>query len=235
MTKPRPKTGEERDVNRQLKIDALPQSARDAILALRDMGDTWPQIEARSARPYSKDWSKDGGGFIQWEELETRVLEEFPDLRIPKSSLHRWFDLRIAQVRKQVLIEGEKSREWAAALATKTLPDANQAVVNAMRDQVFSLMRTVGTADQGKFIEGLNQLALTMSRLQRVELLAKQVSVNERKVAQLEQDAEMKRKRFEGEMNAAEKKITRGEAVTAEDINRIRERVFGIGPSPTPA
>ncbi len=235
MTKPRPKTGEGRDVNRVLKIDLLPQSAKDAILALRDRGEPWPQIEAQSAKEYSSSWEKDGGGFVNWQTLDLKVLEEFPELRLPKSSLHRWFDLRIDQVRKQVMVESAQAREFAAAIATKTLPDGNAAVVNAMRDQVFGLLKSVGPNDQGKFIAGLNLLALTMSRLQRIELQARRVEVDERRVTQLEQDAAIKRQKFQKEMDDAETKITRGEALTASDINRIRERVFGIGPSPTPA
>ena len=40
MTKPRPKTGEKREVNQPLKIDKLPRSARDAIKLLYDRGRT---------------------------------------------------------------------------------------------------------------------------------------------------------------------------------------------------
>lgn len=236
MTKARPKTGEKREVRQPLKIDLLPQVARDAILALRDPGGlTWTEIEERSAKPYSKDWEKDGGGFIDWESLDLKVLEAFPDMRLPKSSLHRWFDLRIDQVRRQVLSESAQAREFAAAFVSKDLEGGNAAVVNAMRDQVFSLMQSAGDGDKSKFLAGLNLLSLTISRLQRVELLGRRVEVDERKVTQLEQDAELKRKRFLKEMDEAETKITRGEALTAEDINRIRERVFGLGPAPTPA
>jgi len=235
MSKARPKTGEEREVNRTLKIDLLPQTVKDAIQTLRDQGEPWPQIEARSAKPYSANWSQDGGGFVDWDALDTRVLEEFPDLRLPKSSLHRWYDLRIDQVRSQTLIESERARAWAQEFASKALPEANAAVINALRDQVFMLMRGVGRGDQAMFIEGLKDLTLAMTRMQRVELQAKRVAVDERKVAQLEKDAELKRKQFTKEMDDAERKITRGEALTAEDINRIRERVFGIGPAPVRA
>ncbi len=182
MTKPRPRTGEKREVNQPLKIDKLPQSVRDAIKLLYDRGATWIEIEGRSAEPFSANWEKDGGGFINWESLDLKVLELFPEMRLAKSSLQRWFDLRISQVRQQVLVEGEQARQWAAALATKSLPEGNAAVINAMRDQVFSLMQGVGGADRGKFLEGLNALALTMSRLQRVELQAKRVEADLAKI-----------------------------------------------------
>jgi hypothetical protein len=182
MTKPRPKTGEKREVNQPLKIDRLPQGARDAIKLLYDRGRTWIEIEEQSSRPFSKDWEKDGGGFIEWETLDLKTLEMFPELKLAKTTLQRWFDLRIAQVRSQVLKEGEQARQWAAALATKSLPEGNAAVINAMRDQVFSLMRNVGPGDQDKFLGGLNALALTMSRLQRVELQARRVEADLAKI-----------------------------------------------------
>jgi len=182
LTKPRPKTGEPRVVKQPLKIDRLPQSAQDAIKTLYDRGRTWVEIAEQSARPYSADWEKDGGGFIDWVLVESEDLDLFPGLRLAKSSLQRWFDLRVAQVRSQVLAESAKAREWAQAFSSNDLPGSNAAVMNAMRDQVFTLMQQVGPGDQGKFLAGLNLLSLTMSRLQRVELQARRVAVEEKTV-----------------------------------------------------
>ena len=235
LAKPRPKTGEERRTHQPLKIDLLPQAARDAIELLYDRGRTWVEIAEQSAKPYSAKWQEDSGGFIDWESLDLSVLERFPEMRLPKSSIHRWFDLRVAQARKKVLAESAQAREFAAAFAGRDLDGANSAVINALRDQVFSLIQSAGLGDKAKFADGLKDLTLAMSRMQRVELQARRVEVDERKVTQLEKDAELKRKRFTKEMDAAEKKITRGEALTADDINRIRERVFGIGPAPAAA
>jgi hypothetical protein len=235
MTKARPKTGEPRKSHQPLKIDLLPQAARDAIERLYDRGRTWMEISEQSGRPYSEKWDTDGGGFVPWETIELKVLEEFPELRLAKSSLHRWFDLRVSQARKEVLRESAQAREFASAFAGSDLSEANGAVINALRDQVFNLIQSAGNGDKALFAQGLKDLTLAMSRMQRVELQARRVEVDERKVAQLEQDAELKRKRFTKEMNDAEKKITRGQALTADDINRIRERVFGLGPAPTPA
>jgi hypothetical protein len=182
LSKPRPKTGEPRIVKQPLKIDRLPQSARDAIQTLYDSGRTWVEIAEQSARPYSADWEKDGGGFIDWVLVESECLDLFPGLRLAKSSLQRWFDLRVSQVRAQVLAESAKAREWAQAFSGNDLPGSNAAVMNAMRDQVFTLMQKVGPGDQAKFLEGLNLLSLTMSRLQRVELQARRVAVEEKTV-----------------------------------------------------
>jgi hypothetical protein len=234
MTKPRPKTGEARKSKQPLKIDRLPQSAQEAIKQLYDRGRTWVEISEQSAKPYSAEWEKDGGGFIDWELVDTGSLDLFPDLRLAKSTLQRWFDLRVAQVRAQVLAESAKAREWAGAFAGNDLADSNAAVMNAMRDQVFTLMQKVGPGDQAKFLEGLNLLSLTMSRLQRVELQAKRVEVDARKLRVLEEREALQRQKLEAETEGAAKKLQKGE-LTVADINRLRERVFGLPPVENPA
>jgi hypothetical protein len=231
MTKPRPKTGEPRKARQPLKIDRLPESAQAAIKALYDRGRTWVQIAEQSAKPYSAEWEKDGGGFIDWVQVDTDALDLFPALRLTKSSLQRWFDLRVSQVRAQVLAESAKAREWAATFAGNDLPASNAAVMNAMRDQVFTLMQKVGPGDQAKFLEGLNLLSLTMSRLQRVELQAKRVEVDARKLKLLEKREKTARAKFEKETNVAADKARRGQKLTEEDINSIRRSVFGLGPA----
>jgi hypothetical protein len=165
-----------------LKIDLLPQAAKDAIAELRDQGLPWPAIEEQSAKPYSANWAKDGGGFVDWESLETRVLEQFPDMRLPRTSLHRWFDLRMEQVRHQVLVESESARAWAHEFASKNLDGSNAAVINALRDQVFTMMRGVGEGDRQTFVKALQNLTLAMTRMQRVELQQKRVEADLAKI-----------------------------------------------------
>jgi hypothetical protein len=176
--KPRPKTGEPRKSKQPLKIDRLPQSARDAIEALYAQGRTWIEIAEQSALPYSAEWLTDKQGFIDWPALDAETLDLFPGLRLAKSSLQRWFDLRVSQMRAQVMAESAKAREWARAFAGNDLAGTNAAVMNAMRDQVFTLMQQVGPGDQARFLDGLNALSLTLARLQRVELQGKRVEAD---------------------------------------------------------
>ena len=119
MTKPRRKTGEERKTHLPFKIDLLPQSAREAIEMLYDRGRTWIEISEQSGKPYNEKWLENGGGFIDWEKLDLKILEEFPEMKLAKSSLHRWFDLRVAQARKKVLTESAQAREFASSLVGK--------------------------------------------------------------------------------------------------------------------
>ncbi len=225
MTKPKPKTGEPRAARQPLKIDRLPQSAQEAIKQLYDLGRTWIEIAEQSARPYSPEWQKDGGGFIDWVQVDSDALDLFPGLRLAKSSLHRWFDLRVSQVRAQVLAESAKAREWAAAFASADLPESNAAVMNAMRDQVFALMQQVGPGDQGAFLKGLNMLSLTMARLQRVDLQARRVAVDEKAIQMTLDMVKEKACKLIVEMQGGEGKST--VPLTREELlEKVRE-IYG--------
>lgn len=227
MTKPRPKTGEERKTHQPLKIDLLPQSVREAIEKLYD-GHTWLEISEQSAKPYSAKWQEDGGGFIDWEKLELRVLEQFPEMKLAKSTLHKWFDLRVSQARKRVLAESAQAREFAAAFAGNDLLNSNSAVINALRDQVFNLIQSAGVGDKALFAKGLKDLTLAMSRMQRVELAAKRVEVDQRKITILEAREKKAREQLDQATQRAAKSGTGQFSI--EDINLLRERTFGLPP-----
>lgn len=233
MAPTRPKTGEKRKKKQPLKIDLLPQAARDAVQALYDRGRTWKEIEEQSARPYSKDWASDSGGFVDWESLDLAVLEQFPDMRLSKSTLQRWFDLRVAQVRDEVLRQSAMAREFAASFAAGNLEEANAAVVNALRDQVFDLMQSGSVGDKITFIKGLQNLTLAMSRMQRVDLQAKRVDVDARRIALLEERERTARERVDQATAAAAKRGGSGQ-FSLEDINLLRERTFGLPPLVAP-
>jgi hypothetical protein len=230
MAKPRPKTGEPRKTHQPLKIDLLPEDARQAIQYLYDNGRTWMEIEQQSQLPYSPKWKDDRGGFIDWESLDLKVLEQFPEMKLPKSNLQRWFDLRVRQARAQVLAESARAREWAQAFAGANLPDANAAVINALRDLVFGVLQNVGQLDKARMMEQLKDLTLAMTRMQRVELQERRVSVDERKVKALEERESRAREALDDETKKAARS---GDGqFSLEGINKIRERVFGLPPLP---
>lgn len=169
--KARPKTGEARKTHQPLKIDLLPEAVRDAVTFLRNRSfRTWEQIAEQSAKPYSKDWTKDGGGFVEWDKLPLDVLEQFPELRLPVTTLHRWYDLRVKQVHAQVLKESETARAFAEKFASASIDDPNSAVINAMRDEVFNLAAKMESGSRADYMAALNQLTLALTRIQRIEL-----------------------------------------------------------------
>jgi hypothetical protein len=179
MAKARPKTGEKRKTNQPLKIDQLPEAVRAAITYLRNKRfKTWEQIEELSGKPYSKEWDKDGGGFIDWPSIDADLLDAFPGLKLPKSSLHRWYDLRVAQVQTQVLAESETARAFAAKFSGAGIDDANNAVINAMRDEVFTLAGKMDAGSRAQYMDALNGLTLAMSRIQRVQMQSLKVKAD---------------------------------------------------------
>ncbi len=231
MAKQRPKTGERRQTNLPLKIDRLPEAIQQAILILRNQqGKSWQAIEEQSARHYSKDWQKDGGGFIEWESLPTEALEHFPDLKLPHTNMHRWYDLRVRQVHEQKLKEAEFAHAWAEKYAKGSLRGSTEAVVNAMQAEVFNLMQTVSDGDRVMFLKGLNGLALVMTRLRRLELQERAVDADERKVALLERREAVAIEKLEAEAAKMAKNAGAGKDIRA-DIDRLRERVFGLPPA----
>jgi hypothetical protein len=178
MTKRKPKTGEARETNQPLKIDRLPTAVHDAILYLRNTsGKTWLEIEARSGEKYRAEWKSGGGGFVNWDDLPVAVLELFPDMRLPHTSLHRWHDLRVAQVQKDVLVRSEQAREIAQAFSKSIVKNSDGAVMNAARDTIMAILAEDATA-RGRAAAGKALIVLA-----EVMQSARANDIKERKVA----------------------------------------------------
>jgi hypothetical protein len=229
MTKSRPKTGEKRELNRPLKIDRLPVEVRDAILALRDAGKTWPEIEELSALPYNRKWQSQGGGFVNWEGLPTPVLELFPDLKLPHSNLHRWYDLRVSQVIAETMMRSAQAREIATAFAKSVVKGADEAVVNAARDQLMAILAEDATP-KGRLnaTKGLIALAEVMQGARTNSIKERKVGVDERRIRVLEEREKLARERVDQATQQAAKKGTGQFSI--DDINLLRERTFGLPP-----
>jgi hypothetical protein len=219
----RPKTGEKRRTRQPLKIDRLPVEVRDAIQKLRAQGKTWLEIEELSSLPLDK------GGFVNWDALPTAVLELFPDLRIPHSNLHRWYDVRVEQVAAEVLERAEQARSIAKMFAAAGLDKTNEAVMNAARDIIFSMLQASDSKSQKDAAKALLALAEIVQQSRSNDIRERAVAVDERKIKALEAREELMRRKLEAETEKAAKKLSKGE-LTVNDLNRLRERVFGLPP-----
>lgn len=224
MAKARPKTGEKRLAKRDLKIDRLPIEVRDEIQQLKAKGRTWQEIEELSSLP------RDKGGFIDWESLPTPVLELFPDLRLPHTSLHRWYDLRVEQVISETMARASVAREVAEAFAKSTVAHADEAVLNAARDQIMSVLAEDATP-KGRMAAAktLIVLADVLQEARKNDIKERSVNVDERKIQLLEQREALARKRLEAETERASKKLAKG-TLTQEDLDRLKQRTFGLAP-----
>jgi hypothetical protein len=222
VAKARPKTGEPRQTNQPFYIDRLPPSVWDEIVRLYNgQGKTWEEIEALSALPTDK------GGFVEWENLPTPVLELFPNMRIPRSNLHRWYDVRKRQVQREVLIRSEQARTIAESFAKSELVNGDEAVINAARDTLMGVLAEDGSeAGRLNATKGLIKLGELMQK-------AKTNSIRERKVSVDEQTLQLKldeiKRRTEKLIGELEPKP--GEAaqtISREDVLRQVKDIYGV-------
>ena len=221
----RPKTGEVRKTKQPLKIDRLPAEVHDAIQFLYTVaGKSWIQIEAQSALPFDKDWKTTGRGFVPWDDLQTTILELFPELRLPHSNLHRWFDLRIAQVRQTTLARAEQARVLAESFADAKIDGDKDAVLYAARDIFFGILSEDGSlAARAAAGKALLALAKEQQKSRTNDIRERQVAVDEQ-VIQMKLD-EIKRKAGELVKDAEAPdapKMTREEV-----ISRVKE-IYGV-------
>jgi len=222
VAKPRPKTGERRETNQPLKIDRLPPSVHEAILILRNRrGKTWQEIEDLSAQPIDKD------GFVDWDNLPVAVLELFPEMRLPKSNLHRWFDLRVEQVRKDVLVKSEQARAIAESFAKSQLVNGDEAVINAARDTLMGVLSEDGTeAGRLNATKGLIKLGELMQKARTNAIRDRKVAVDEQTL-QLKLD-EIKRKAGELIDSLEPKSGDAAPVVSREDVLRQVKDIYGV-------
>ncbi len=231
MKSSRPKTGDKRRANQPLKIDRLPAVVHEAIQYLKNIrGKTWQEIEEQSSRPFSANWQKDFGGFVPWETLPIDVLELFPDLRLPHTNLHRWYDLRVSQVQAEVMARSEQARVIARAFAKSVVAKSDEAVINAARDQIMSVL-SEDASPKGRMsaAKALIGLAEVMQGARGNKIKERKATVDERRIRMAEEKEKLARQRMEAATTQAAKKIKDGK-FGIDDINALREKVFGMPP-----
>jgi hypothetical protein len=205
----RPRTGEARKVRQPFAIDKLPSEWRDRIIALRAKWLTWEQIEEETTR-------------FEWDKLPDEIgIALFADRRIPHSTLHRWYDVQVEQKFEEIALERKASQAIAEAFAAAGYENLDESVKNALADVVFRHVKDSG--DPEKFHAALADLALALTRFRRIEIAKDRVALERKKLDEIT-------RRAEKETNDAAKKISKGGKLTIDDINRLRERTFGLPP-----
>jgi hypothetical protein len=214
----RRKTGQKQQVRQPLKMDKLPQELLDRIMRERAEGRTWPEIEEMSSR------------FDEWGKTSAEARAKFPGLRLPHSTLQRWYDLRVEQVKVEVLANQERARKIAALFAGKQFKELPEAVRTAIGDQLFGMMQNADEKSRHKVVSGLLALGELLNQQRKLDIQDRKVKSETKRVELLERDFEMRKKKFEEETEKTARKAARGKAITTDDINRIRERTFGLPP-----
>jgi hypothetical protein len=230
MSKQRPKVGEARLKRQRLTIDALPPSVGEAIKALRaDYPMTWPEIERLSALPYKEDWKARLGrdGFVDWDSLDAKVLELFPTRRLPASTLLRWYDLRYEQVREEFLKVSAQAKEVVEVLAAGGIEHLDEAALKGASNVIFAMLESQAPEKRAKYLLALAQLAQEARKNTVREQLA---ATEQQRVDELVKTSELQRARLQKDMEKLSAKVGKGKEITVDDINRLRERVFGLPP-----
>jgi hypothetical protein len=196
-----PRTGEKRAVRQPLKIDKLAQAVRDAILKARADGATWEETAEAASK-------------LNGENLAPSVV-------------HRWYDLRVEQVQREVLDRAEQARMLAGSFRVNGIEGLPEAALNALGSVAFTIVEG-GTPDErmkalGQFILVQNDVSKTRTAEKRVELKKREIDIEEKKV-------EVFLKKVDKATNEAAAKIGKGRTLTLDDINRIRERALGLPP-----
>lgn len=207
----RPKTGDKRKTRQPLKIDKLPMEMRDAIQRLRAEGRTWEEIEELSPK------------LEGWDKLPLTVLELFPDMRIPRSSLQRWYDLRVEQIRREVMADSERAREFASTFARGGFEQLPDAVRNALGDQIFALMQSAEATDKQQFRKELLNLGMLLAEQRKLDIKERQQQTNEKalelKIQQMKEKVQVLKK------EVAEKK----KELSPEELQKKLDEIYGLG------
>jgi hypothetical protein len=209
-------------VNQPLIIDRLPVEVHDEICRLHNSdGKSYEVISQRSALPL------DRGGFVPWATLSDDVLKLFPKKELAASTLHRWYDLRVAQVRRDTLARSDQARKLAVQFAKSSLVNANDAVINAARDIFFGVLAEDGTAtSKVKAASKLVELGALMQKAKTNEIRERKVAVDEQTLT-MKLDLVKKKtgellRTIEGEEGKPAAALTREEL-----LGKVRE-IYGV-------
>jgi len=204
-----PRTLEKRKVRQPLKIDKLDPKVRAAILEARAAGATWEETAELA--------SKAAGTLSEGGLAEPLAV----------SLVHRWYDIRVEQVQREVMQQAERSRALAQVFATKGYKDLPEAALNALTSEVFAVMEAGGPADREK---ALGNLVFVLSKLMTAQANQQRVQLEKEKIELAKKKFEELRAQGAKATDEAAAKLGEGKAITLADINRIRERTFGLPP-----
>lgn len=198
----KPRTGERRQVRQPFAIDKLPEAVRQEILRARAEGATWEETAERATKAAAQP--------------------------VSASMAHRWYYVRVDRVQKDVLAQAERARALAATFAQKGFRELPEAALNALSAEIFGAMEAKSPDGRA---EALGKLVFLLSKLITAQAKEKSVEIESRKLDLARKKFEELRAKGDKATNEAAAKLGKGRTLTIEDINRIRERVFGLAPA----
>jgi hypothetical protein len=207
----KPKTGEKRRTRQPLKMDKLPAELLDRVMQERAAGRTWLEIEELSPR------------FDEWQKTPETIRAQFPGLKLPHTTLMRWYDLRVEQVKEEVLANQVRARQIAAIFAGKEMKDLPEAVRAALSDQIFGLMQNTDDKNRHKAIAGLLGLGVLLNEQRKVQLKERQIQTMEKSL-QLKIDAVREKvEKLKNDVGGGKKK-----QLSAEELKKRVDEIYGL-------
>jgi hypothetical protein len=174
MTKRR-KIGEKPQVRQPLNIDRLPAEFHQLIQEKRAVGWTWAEIESDS-----QTWKK------LWEKVDAKTAALFPGGKLPHSNLSRWYDLRVEQVKQEVMAKAQRAREFAEAFASRGFKDLPEAVRAALADTIFGLMEDPSKKQDAELRYNLIELGKLLAKERKLDIDEKKVEIEKQKLQQVQ-------------------------------------------------
>jgi hypothetical protein len=204
------RTGEARKVRQPLGIDRLPLAIQDRIRAARIAGRTWMEIEQQSPK-----WA-------EWAEATEEQRAIFPDLRLPHTNLHRWYDLRVEQVIQEQEQRAQAAHAAAEKLAARGFSNLTASVKHALGEAVFELMNANAAAPD-EIVEALTDVGHLLVKVDRNDLKREEIEQEKQKIELLSQKLQMMKGSVKGLKEAVEKK-----EVTPEQLQQKLDEIYGL-------
>lgn len=188
-----------------MSIDKLPIEVRDKIVELRGpQGRSWMEIEELSK------------SFVPWPTLPSSTQALFPGKYLPHSNLHRWYDVRVAQVMKENLEERAFALELAGAFRTAGFEGLDESVRNAAAKEIFLIARSAKAGDKKNFRKELLDLGELLVKNRRVDVQQQKVDIERRKLALI------------GDKVNGLKKATAKKQLKPEELQEKLDEIYGL-------
>jgi hypothetical protein len=158
-----------------LKIDKLPRTSISKIQEKRSVGWTWAEIESDS-----QTWKE------ALEKVDAKTAALFPGGKLPHSNLSRWYDLRVEQVKQEVMAKAQRAREFAEAFASRGFKDLPEAVRAALADTIFGLMEDPSKKQDAELRYNLIELGKLLAKERKLDIDEKKVEIEKQKLQQVQ-------------------------------------------------
>lgn len=207
-----PRAGQARRKPQPFNIGYLPETVRKHILHLKfEQGYSAEEIEELSTE------------FVPWDTLPPKVRAKFKARKISSTSIYRWLDVEVKQLRRRVQERAAASAEMVETWARAGFKNVAQAARNKLADIAFQLSGEENEAKRQKLLLELGWLSAGIAKSE----------VAQKKLALEKQQVELAQQRIDLQRRLAEKVKGLRESVakkklTPQELNRGLEELYGL-------